>query len=302
MTRRTRKEVLKDGLGRLQKLLAALPAQQRLKSLQYLSESLRSSLLRHMELQQMQRSTDASMSVRSSRTSVRPAKRKAPCQKKSPMSSSKGISMIKTKDGHRRYVARAIISGIAISSRCVRSLEEAQDLRAHLENQVSRHRVDSTGEWLEVAFGPSQEGHSWHFRATVDARRFLGRTLSSRQVTCIRQALALKQDLESARQQGWPMLRASWVQSMQEQRCSRRFGHRALSASEADAMCRAAEEKAESCPRVQRTRPSFAPCKTLATLRAEHAMLARQNQLQRLVMRLEKTLKAIQMSRKHVML
>lgn len=199
--------------------------------------------------------------------------------------------MIKTKDGHRRYVARAIISGIAISSRCVRSLEEAHDLRAHLE-KVSRHRVDSAGDWLEMAFGPSEEGPSWHFRATVDARRFLGRTLSSRQVTCIRQALALKQDLESARQQGWPMLRASWVQSMQEQRCSRRFGHRALSPSEADAMCRAAEEKAKSCPRVQRSRPSLAPCKTqlAAQLRAERAMVARQGQLHRLVMRLEKTL------------
>eukprot|EP00435_Cladocopium_sp_Y103_P052575 s19_g16.t1 len=92
------------GRGRLQKLLAALPPQQRLKSLQYFSESLRSSLLRHMELQQMQRSTDASMSVRSLQSVRQPQKRKAPCQKKVSVSSSKGISMIKTKDGHRRYL------------------------------------------------------------------------------------------------------------------------------------------------------------------------------------------------------
>ncbi|CAK9003228.1 unnamed protein product [Durusdinium trenchii] len=55
LVRRKPKELLEHGLQRLQKLLAALPAQQRLTALQYLSERLRSALLRHMELQHLQR-------------------------------------------------------------------------------------------------------------------------------------------------------------------------------------------------------------------------------------------------------
>eukprot|EP00434_Breviolum_minutum_P020451 symbB.v1.2.018035.t1/scaffold1423.1/size119681/4 len=111
----------------------------------------------------------------------KPRKRKATVDAaKTRPNSLKGVSMIKTKDGHRRYFARAIISGIAISSRCVRSREEAQVLRAQLEQVSLLHRGEKHDSQLELAFDKFQE-HMWLFRATVDARRFLGKTLSSRQ-------------------------------------------------------------------------------------------------------------------------
>jgi len=293
---RKRQEVLEEGLGRLHKLLAELMPSQRLTALQFFSESLRSALLRYMELRHLHRSTDATLTHAPSAQQSKPRKRKATVDAaKTRPNSLKGVSMIKTKDGHRRYFARAIISGIAISSRCVRSREEAQVLRAQLEQVSLLHRGEKHDSQLELAFDKFQE-HMWLFRATVDARRFLGKTLSSRQVSSIRQALAMKQNLDEARQQGWPVLRASWVQSMQEPRGGR-FGHRSLSAEEADAMCKEAEAKAEHCPRVRLKSLELPSRSALAAqLRAERiqrATLARQKQLQRLAMRLERTLKAI---------
>eukprot|EP00913_Durusdinium_trenchii_P033265 g31142.t1 len=112
-----------------------------------------------MELQHLQRPAIAAQTPRSSVSKVL-GKRKAPSAT-SPIKTRplKGISMIKGQDGQVRYFARAIISGIAISSRCVRTLQEAQALRETL-NQVSSLRSATSGHGcpsLEMAFSCSEE-------------------------------------------------------------------------------------------------------------------------------------------------
>ncbi|CAE7917968.1 unnamed protein product [Symbiodinium necroappetens] len=124
---------------------------------------------------------------RSARSLVTFAKEK---QKSGP---GRGICIMRSGNGVRVcYFARAIIAGIAISSHCVRGEEEAKALRDFLD-KVSSSRwqslmeSDPGGFGLRPAFeGPCQEApRLWRFRATVDARRWVGRTLSSRQVASL---------------------------------------------------------------------------------------------------------------------
>lgn len=82
---------------------------------------------------------------------------------------------------HRRLLPLRPASQPAFLGRQVRSLLEAQRLRGRLA-QVS----ESVGHGQRLRLLDDQE--LWRFRATVDARRFLGRYLSSRQVSCVEQA------------------------------------------------------------------------------------------------------------------
>ncbi|CAE7947400.1 unnamed protein product, partial [Symbiodinium sp. KB8] len=233
-----------------------------LQALQFLSETLRRSLLKHMELQHMQgwRSyNDRKRKREKSAREPRPAKKRSArslvtfAKEKQKSGPGRGICIMRSGNGVRVcYFARAIIAGIAISSHCVRGEEEAKALRDFLD-KVSSSRwqslmeSDPGGFGLRPAFeGPCQEApRLWRFRATVDARRWVGRTLSSRQVASLGEALELKQQLEMARQQGWPALKAAWIRCMQTAPQSRRFGHRAVSFKEAEAKATDAERRAE---------------------------------------------------------
>lgn len=320
-----RKQGLQQGLTRLQLLLARLPQEHRLQALQFLSETLRRSLLKHMELQHMQgwRSyNDRKRKREKSAREPRPAKKRSArslvtfAKEKQKSGPGRGICIMRSGNGVRVcYFARAIIAGIAISSHCVRGEEEAKALRDFLD-KVSSSRwqslmeSDPGGFGLRPAFeGPCQEApRLWRFRATVDARRWVGRTLSSRQVASLGEALELKQQLEMARQQGWPALKAAWIRCMQTAPQSRRFGHRAVSFKEAEAKATDAERRAEeSCmPRLDTHRARRQAQRAQATMhRRAHAtataasrLKCQLNRLRPLVCRLETTLKAMDGARR----
>ncbi|CAE7798014.1 unnamed protein product, partial [Symbiodinium sp. CCMP2456] len=138
-----RKQGLQQGLTRLRLLLARLPQEHRLQALQFLSETLRRSLLQHMELQHMQgwRShNDHKRKREKSTREPRPAKKRSArslvtfTKEKQKTGPGRGICIMRSGNGVRVcYFARAIISGIAISSHCVRGQEEAKALRDFLD-------------------------------------------------------------------------------------------------------------------------------------------------------------------------
>eukprot|EP00931_Biecheleriopsis_adriatica_P056845 TRINITY_DN33713_c0_g1_i2.p1 TRINITY_DN33713_c0_g1~~TRINITY_DN33713_c0_g1_i2.p1 ORF type:complete len:370 (-),score=86.46 TRINITY_DN33713_c0_g1_i2:59-1168(-) len=263
--RRSPQLILEKGLPRLKTLLSALSRQRRLQALQRFTEGLRGSLLNHIQLQQM-------LQAKQLQKQRQPPKLKedqvkdallssggicpgVPGSQARDLSTERGICAIRSGKGMSgwRYYARATIAGVAISSRCVHTLEEALQLRRFLKEVIAlkhlhRSNVDAglPGEWLQAAFAGDDHLKAWTFRATVDARCWVGRTLSSRQVASVQEVVSLQKELEAARREGWPSLRAAWVRCMQEPRQTRRFGHRALGSVEAECAAAAAEAQASA--------------------------------------------------------
>jgi len=211
------------------------------------------------------------------------------------------------------HVARISIDCIAIASGCYRSYAEAQRLcnllgrlresmprsaaRPHWMTEVGHAARDSSddghrGNWLLAAFTrgvtpgkvslPAELAdlhHGvWRFRATVDARRWIGRTVSSRQVSSIAEALQLRRWLDGLRRQGWEALRAGWIHCMQEPRNSSRFGRLARSKAVAEAQAGACEGLAAQHWRVQKAHAA-AVTKSLREYRRQQRL---QQRLERL--------------------
>lgn len=183
---------------------------------------------------------------------------------------TRGISAMKVRGscGKLCYVARATVLGIAITSRPLRVMAEVQALQAELvklqrhlaeQRQAFQHREmeahlaegllrqQLSGAFNEAeasprsSYAPHLQQEMWRFRATVDARAWVGKTISSRQVDTIAEALSLRQELQAARCNGWAALKEAWVKSLQEPRRSTCFGHRALTETDAARAVQAAE-------------------------------------------------------------
>lgn len=158
-----------------------------------------------------------------------------------------GVSCVRL-GGSVRFFARIKIDGIAISSRSTPCREDAERLRRLLA-QLREHRplsddsVNGNSKWLQSVFlGASPEGigslsaehgdaveaglsmlarTSWHFRVLVDARRWVGQILSTRQLQSITEAVKLRDKLQAARLQGWSALRGAllvWAPCRREPR------------------------------------------------------------------------------------
>lgn len=135
-----------------------------------------------------------------------------------------------------QYFVRMTIEGVAISSTCTSCLEEARELRSLLAMvSASRPCGEATTplgkDWLLAAFSeiasqgtrrdkvafaaaPLRSGFRrrnspiWSFRILVDARKWIGRIISTRRMPSISEALTLRGRLEEACSHGWDSLRA----------------------------------------------------------------------------------------------
>lgn len=264
-----------SGLCRLQVLIAALPRQQRHSVLQQLSPKLRSVLLSHMESQCHAKATGMARpcpmhsrgapSRRQQRGKL--SQKVAKVQRLPP---SGNVCVYRTPWG-LRYNARITVGGIAISSTLTWKREEAECLRqklVQLRESIDSCPADDTSGEFDACFCKAVQGlldriagtmdgdggchdkpqspriASLRFRATADARQWVGRTISSPQSPSHLKALEARRVLLEARKEGWAALRAEWLRCMQAQRCSHRFGHKALSADSAEAYADVLERSA----------------------------------------------------------
>jgi len=131
-----------------------------------------------------------------------------------------GICEIRSRRS-TQYFARITIDGVAISSQCTRRFDEACEFRSLLARvSASRPHISSAeaatpvrNNWLFAAFSEvaGQVGckHQplWSFRVLVDARKWIGRVISTRRFRCISEALVLRSRLEVACLDSWDTLR-----------------------------------------------------------------------------------------------
>lgn len=270
------------GLPRLRALLALLQPPKRRSLVERMSVELRRALIQHMEVTGSKSPIPPPAEVKGRPklpTTSRSRKAKAPKHTETSHGSQRkkvptGICTVKTPWGPRHF-ARITIAGIAISSRSTCCLAEASDFRRRLlrlqETVTAEHlkasasagqggppaSVTDVGERLREALGNAQPGGDdedtadglgglhLRFWATINARRWIGRTLSSPQVSSVAQAIDLRRRFEEARQHGWPALRAEWKQCLQAERSSGRFGRRSMGHEEAEAHIEEALERYE---------------------------------------------------------
>lgn len=241
--RRTGSGALRRGLGRLQAILETMPRPARRLAIERLSTGVRRSLLRHMEVVA---TGGPALGRAPRRKRSRPRGATAEAVPRPRALRSQGcVSRIRV-GARTKFMARITIHGIAISSPCLECPEEAQRLRELLAQL--RVTEASFGElapmsvrlrWLAQMFSPDAGGwppggaaaehrlpdglavlakRSWSFRVLADVRSVAGRTVSSRRVARIGEAVAIRQRLQRARRQGWSSFRAAWATCMSQRR------------------------------------------------------------------------------------
>jgi len=243
---------LDSGLQRLDGMLASLPRAARQQAIARFSEKLRCALIEYIELGRRQGLSrmiaSASESVIASRSEIiSRSQAEQPCHilgralnpglVKAAYANvchnrPGGICTIRAQTCNQ-YFARITIDGIAISSRCTKSLEEARRLHGQLvEVWAAKPCGDYTApetqnsEWLRVAFLRTvDEGVSWSFRVLVDARRWTGQIISTCRLGCVAEALALRQRLEDACLRGWATLRAALTLCLPKRRSAVHLQH-----------------------------------------------------------------------------
>merc|ERR1712194_891771 len=153
--------------------------------------------------------------------------------------------------------ARISIAGLALVSQQTLTREEAVDFRRHLEeirsqviaeSQISARQpidCDQLEKSLRKELCDSHQVVSkqlvLRFRATINARRWVGRTISSPQVTDLSEAMSFQRRLVHARERGWPALREEWLYCLQRDRSSSR--RKALTPTCAEKLIATAEYK-----------------------------------------------------------
>eukprot|EP00929_Paragymnodinium_shiwhaense_P044139 TRINITY_DN22647_c0_g1_i2.p1 TRINITY_DN22647_c0_g1~~TRINITY_DN22647_c0_g1_i2.p1 ORF type:complete len:298 (+),score=60.77 TRINITY_DN22647_c0_g1_i2:303-1196(+) len=168
-----------------------------------------------------------------------PSLKKMARAEKPPSIAKGGLSTVKTPWGPQ-HCARIMIGGIAIATRYCRGRQEATENLKCLVTLVGASRgcpVNLESQLLTALPGDCVDRLALRFRATVDARRHVGRTLSSHAVRSLTEALELQAQMRQANLEGWPALRRLWKHLLQESCCMRSgaFGKRALTAAEAEA-------------------------------------------------------------------
>mmetsp|Transcript_178388 Transcript_178388/g.565957 ORF Transcript_178388/g.565957 Transcript_178388/m.565957 type:complete len:280 (-) Transcript_178388:410-1249(-) len=150
---------------------------------------------------------------------------------------SGSVSSISVGVGKHKFIARITICGIAISSQCIDGEDEAEgvrvllsQMRTALDNLSAEAGFSVRLEGLLAAFVEKPrhtEGslefaplqlRSWSFRVLVDVRAWTGRILSSRRVTSVAEAIAMREQLEEAKCRGWVCFREVWSQCMSHSR------------------------------------------------------------------------------------
>lgn len=240
---------LELGLSRLRSAIAALPAALRRKGIEHLPQALRQALLQHMEAaaafpakspsrppgkRSFEQASQEAAAGNCEGMSTCPMRGSWPRSAKPPG----GVCTLK-QGGILRYFARATLGGVAISSRSTRSMAQAQRLHGILSSLAEAWRAASNsrpstdfGTWLCAAFGAAADAllepqmlvnlraEQWSFRLIVDARRWAGRTLSSRQVSSVHEVVAARKSLDEAKLQGWEAMRKALLPYL-PQRCPR---------------------------------------------------------------------------------
>lgn len=197
------------GLAELQLLLAELPNPRRRQAISRLSRGLKAALLDSMLKQK-----------RTLCTAIKPAEQACGVDtlqvpNRSLKSRGRGcVSELPLGGSQRGYIARVTINGVAVSSRCMKTREDAQSLLDGLLASVTGTHRGAIG----LVEACSQFEKQWNFRVLVDARIWTGRVLSSRRLHSAAEALALRKNLEAARTMGWETLRAAWARCMSRSR------------------------------------------------------------------------------------
>eukprot|EP00927_Polykrikos_kofoidii_P061401 TRINITY_DN56237_c0_g1_i1.p1 TRINITY_DN56237_c0_g1~~TRINITY_DN56237_c0_g1_i1.p1 ORF type:complete len:511 (-),score=77.43 TRINITY_DN56237_c0_g1_i1:193-1725(-) len=306
---------LERGLLQLREILAALPREDRRTAIEALSPGLRSALLRLMEVGVVRGRSDV---VAHEEGGVRKlAKPKhnfvAGACTKTPFSRG-GIGAVSVlplsrRTGSSGYVARITIDGVSISSRCMRTKEEAVCLRkllAALRIFAAGWHLEEVGSgvnWLQAAFGvgvgstygvcdkpavsaldvarglPKLDiallrSESWRFRVLMDVRVWAGVTLTSRTLFSAAEAADLRARFLSARRHGWEAFRNLWSQCLSR---SRRVGGTSPLAG-------------RLCALDKRRATLQASCRRRADFRRK---VAAQRRLVRLVLRLERCIEKV---------
>lgn len=218
--------------NRLQTTLAALPRARRQLVVQRFSTRLRLAFIRHIESSRPAPWPDAA----GASSECAPARGRvgagagacgdAPPPRSVTIGRGSGcVSAVKV-GCEVHYIARITIDRIAINSRCTSCLEEAQRLRTLLM-QLRPPLEDpeacaSFRERMRAMLAEDVTGvlgrEGWSFRAVVDARVWVGRTLSSRRVGTFDEALVLRDCMAAARRESWAALRAAWALCMTRSR------------------------------------------------------------------------------------
>lgn len=149
--------------------------------------------------------------------------------------------------------ARCQVDGVVVRSCSVRKPFEARAMNAQLraaradlppgtsaEERVRAmtHALTKVGA-TEVG-GARRAPRTPTFAVVIDARRWIGKSLTSPTTTSIEEALAWRQLASDAEAGGWPTIRALWLHWMQAERLPR-WGNRMRSAAEAEARAAAAD-------------------------------------------------------------
>ncbi|CAE7828357.1 unnamed protein product [Symbiodinium sp. CCMP2456] len=235
---RAERKDLRAGIGRLQALLATLPRPERRKAVESLSLSLRTALLRQLEVARWRGHSGEILQARDDRQETdahqHVSQRMLCTRRQPPHQKPRGagaVSSISVGNG-TGYVARITIRGVSVSSRCLETFEKADSLRLLLADlRYALEAVPDGEEFDELlaqafsggsgrklnqpclpALGDLQaQGPSWRFHVRVDARRWAGRLLTSRTLKSVEEALKLRRQVTEARKLGWAAVCKLWA-------------------------------------------------------------------------------------------
>eukprot|EP00439_Symbiodinium_sp_Y106_P046503 s7405_g5.t3 len=190
---------LNEALARLHSILEVLPKGWRRTAIEGLSKQLRHELIEFVEGTKKHRLRH-----------VRPAA-KARAVKPSVKSGSVWTSGRASAQHHR---ARCQIGGVLVRSSSVRCREQAevllQRLRAALSEvpEALEHRLPAAAAALSKSCTVS-------FVVTLDARRWIGRSLESPTLHSLAETLSWRRRAAEAEAGGWPLVKALWMEWMQ---------------------------------------------------------------------------------------
>lgn len=221
---------LERALSLLRPLLAALPQEQRRHAIQGFSERLRRRLLVHLQAPTPCRAEPPGMR-RAEAPGRHKRRRLAPARAARERPKGRGGVTTVRLGGQERYFARITADGIAISSASTTDRRAAESLRDVLA-RLCRGEPGTGGaggsERLLAAFlGLGAPGadvlalsrSTWSFRVLVDARRWVGRVLSTRRTLSIEEALLWRDRLRALRLRGgWRALRPALAELAPQRR------------------------------------------------------------------------------------
>lgn len=211
---------LELALARLQGSLEAMPKDTRRRAIEGLSKELRNELTNFMEAKE--RCSGA---------------RSASVMQVQSAGASKEGNIWTFKSSSRQYHrARCHIGRVVVRSGSVKRREEAEDLLSRLRRSMSALSGDVEQRLLAAAEAFSIHG-SATFVVTLDARRWVGRSLESPTLRCLKETLQWRRQAEAAEAAGWQSIRALWMDWQQLERPSQ-FQHRRRSAQEVERLAR----------------------------------------------------------------